>query len=885
MLNNLGLGFIFTARDQASATMARVGTAFDRQAARARMASRVMQVGMVAVGASTATMVSGLGLLRGAWDMAQSSAAFSQGISRVAGASNATAEELAQLRNRAIEAGIATQFTPDQAVEGLFNLATLGYTAQESMSALGGALDLAAGGAISVEEASGTLGAAMRVFSLDASEAASVTDRLLAISNSTALQASDLGLALGNISRGAGLAHQSLNEMLPAIGLVRNTGVEASVASSSVSAALTEMANNREAFQELGVSVTDAQGRFRPFLDIVMETQTALGTRYTSEAERASAATELFGRYGTTAFQGISTQLAAGIRDSTGAIRRNGEAVTMLRQQMENAAGAAGQFRDRMLNTFAGQNTLLRGSMATLAVVMGEPLARVFSPLVSLVVAFVNAWIMVFNTMPDAVKTGVATMIVAFGGLLTGGGAIATLGLLIALVIPFIETLAGVIGVLVAVMAPMIAGALAATAAFYGLFQLFQRNIGNIRAVWTDFVRQVSLGIDGLRMLFTRGGLTEAMDRSLDASPTLRKLIIWLYRIGHRVQQFTVGFRTGITEGFVRARPAINALVEAFRTLGRMLMGAAEPLGKLARTPSRGFRDMGDSIGRWVVRPLVVLIDVVRGVVQFFQGLLHYGRIAAAVLAPVWYDLVNAFRELGNALTTALGLAEQAGTAGRTGVSPWREFAMIVVPLIATGLRIALGWIIAFVHAITWCIQLFNELNAGWDRMMFVIQNPALIFVASWNWARGQFFNMLNAMIAGVNSLVQALPPFMRNGLGITTIPSIPTPQVVGQAQSQASRQAKATAPRAAEPAPTAMATISASPEARGGQNAMLQAAQAMQSQNAAFLGALRQRDQTEGNRPIQLIVDGEVLARATARAARGGAAAAGAPTPGFAED
>jgi hypothetical protein len=58
-----------------------------------------------------------------------------------------------------------------------------------------------------------------------------------------------------------------------------------------------------------------------------------------------------------------------------------------------------------------------------------------------------------------------------------------------------------------------------------------------------------------------------------------------------------------------------------------------------------------------------------------------------------------------------------------------------------------------------------------------------------------------------------------------------------------------------------------------------------MQSQNAAFLGALRQRDQTEGNRPIQLIVDGEVLARATARAARGGAAAAGAPTPGFAED
>ena len=90
---------------------------------------------------------------------------------------------------------------------------------------------------ISVDQSTATVSAALKAFGLEVDQAGITTDKLLRITNLTSLQAGDLQLALGTVARGASATKQSLTEMLPAMGLVKNTGVDVSVAASSVSSA------------------------------------------------------------------------------------------------------------------------------------------------------------------------------------------------------------------------------------------------------------------------------------------------------------------------------------------------------------------------------------------------------------------------------------------------------------------------------------------------------------------------------------------------------------------------------------------------------------------------------------------------------------------------
>jgi len=142
----------------------------------------------------------------------------------VAAVSGASAVELQQLRDAAIAAGIATQFSPTEATLGLRELSPAGFSAQESMRLLIPVLDLAAGslGELSPQQAAGLASQAMKAFGISIDEALISVDRMLQAVNVFALNASELPLALGTASRGAQALHQSLSETLIALGLVKN---------------------------------------------------------------------------------------------------------------------------------------------------------------------------------------------------------------------------------------------------------------------------------------------------------------------------------------------------------------------------------------------------------------------------------------------------------------------------------------------------------------------------------------------------------------------------------------------------------------------------------------------------------------------------------------
>ncbi len=137
MLNGaLGLGFVISAHDLASGKFAQIERNFMSLDEKVGLGADRIKSAFRSLGVGLGTMTAGLVLVGGAFALANKAGEFEQAIAAVAAVSGATRNELLQLHDAAIDAGIATQFSPTEATVGLKELAQAGFNAQESMKLL-----------------------------------------------------------------------------------------------------------------------------------------------------------------------------------------------------------------------------------------------------------------------------------------------------------------------------------------------------------------------------------------------------------------------------------------------------------------------------------------------------------------------------------------------------------------------------------------------------------------------------------------------------------------------------------------------------------------------------------------------------------------------------
>ncbi len=704
MLNSLGLGFIFTAKDMASGKISDLARSFGGMDRAALSANESYQKNFAAMGVGLGIMGAGAATLAGAFALAGVAGDFEQQIAKVGAISQSSAKDLQRLHDAALEAGLATKFSPIEAAQGLEALASQGFNAAESIRLLKPALDLAAGGGISVESATASTAAAVRVFGLNMEAATKVADKLLAISNTTALAAGDMELALGTVGRGASMTGQSLEEMLVSMGLVRNTGVDASVAAQSVSSALVFMSGRADAFKKLGVSVTDAQGKFRPFLDVVTDTASVLDTKYTDQAERAAMATKLFSRFGLQAYSAIVKQLGTGIRnDTTGAILKGAEAMAYLREQMENTDGVAKKFQDQMMDTFEGQKTLLMGAAKTLAIVLGEPFAQAFKPFVSGALAAVRGLVEWVREIPAEVKgplfktiVVVSALAVAFGGVLAAVAGFVLLK-------PFLLSMGVALGGVAAAVLPLLLYIAAIGVAVAALKYVIEENIGSMGYLWRRFSAGARAAFRGVIQLFTQGGFSGEVQEwfSRVENQGLKRFVISLYQVGFRVVQFFRGVKLGVMTGLEAAAPAFKRLTSALFRLGEAFGLVASAGPKLvAGIPSQSIAERGARIGlfiskiiEWVVGLATVVAEFVGGFIDGFSSVVQFFGPAFSLIGPTISWLGELFWDLLRTVGLVTGSASQAG-------SGWRIFGQIVggvagvIGVVLVGALQLVGWAI-----------------------------------------------------------------------------------------------------------------------------------------------------------------------------------------------
>src|SRR5690606_18988853 len=125
----------------------------------------------------------------------RAAAGFEQSMAQVQVVSGATARQMEAMQAQALKLGADTAFSAGEAAAGMLELAKAGFTAEQTMAAIGGVLDLAAAGNLSVAQAAEISANAINAFNLPAEEAGRVADLLAAAANASSVEVTDMAQA------------------------------------------------------------------------------------------------------------------------------------------------------------------------------------------------------------------------------------------------------------------------------------------------------------------------------------------------------------------------------------------------------------------------------------------------------------------------------------------------------------------------------------------------------------------------------------------------------------------------------------------------------------------------------------------------------------------
>ena len=214
-------------------------------------------------------------------------AEFDKGMSNVRAVSGATTEEFEQMRDAAIDWGEKTVYTATEASDALYYMGLAGWNANDSVTALGPVLSLAAAGNLDLARTSDIVTDAMTALHYEADEytngvanAEHFTNALAAAMANSNTDVDQLGEAFKYVAPVAGALKYNVEDLTLALGLMANSGVKGSQAGTGLRQALKNLitpANDAAAalMEKWGISLYDSSGNaleFKEVLDNLRET-------------------------------------------------------------------------------------------------------------------------------------------------------------------------------------------------------------------------------------------------------------------------------------------------------------------------------------------------------------------------------------------------------------------------------------------------------------------------------------------------------------------------------------------------------------------------------------------------------------------------------------
>lgn len=222
---------------------------------------------------------------------------FDAQMSKVQAISGATSNEFEQLRDKAIQMGNDTKFSAYESAQAFEYMAMAGWKTEDMLNGIEGIMNLAAASGEDLALTSDIVTDALTAFGMSAGDAGHFADILAAASSNSNTNVAMMGETFKYVAPLFGAMNYSAEDAALAIGLMANSGIKASSAGTSLRNILQRMAKPTKessfAMEQLGISLTDADGNMKSFRDVIYNMRDAFDGVNLGAAEYVNAVAEL----------------------------------------------------------------------------------------------------------------------------------------------------------------------------------------------------------------------------------------------------------------------------------------------------------------------------------------------------------------------------------------------------------------------------------------------------------------------------------------------------------------------------------------------------------------------------------------------------------------
>lgn len=306
-------------------------------------------------------------------------------MSEVAAISGASSSNLAMMEDTARQYGATTVFSASEAAEALKYMSLAGWDAQQSTSALGGVLNLAAASSMGLGEASDMVTDYLSAFGMEASQSTYFADMLAYAQSNSNTTAAQLGEAYKNAAANMHAAGQDVETTTSLLEAMANQGRKGSEAGTTLGAMMRDITAKMDdgaiKIGETSIAVQDASGNFRDMTDILTEVGEA--TEGMGSAQRAAALSSVFTD---DSIKGVNMVLAEGM-----------DKVAGYEESLRSATGAsedmAETMNDNLSGDLANMNSAYEEMQLQVFEAMEEPLREGTQWITSDIIPTLTSWV------------------------------------------------------------------------------------------------------------------------------------------------------------------------------------------------------------------------------------------------------------------------------------------------------------------------------------------------------------------------------------------------------------------------------------------------------------------------------------------------------------
>ena len=405
----------------------------------------------------------------------KASSSLEKGLSKVKAISGATSSDMVDLKDKAIEMGAKTKFSASEAADAFTYMAMAGWKTKDMLAGIDGIMNLSAADGLDLATTSDIVTDAITAFGMEAGDAAHFADVMAAASSNANTNVSMLGESFKYVAPVAGAMKYNVEDVSLALGLMANGSIKASQAGTALRTLLTNLAKPTDtmaaAMDALDISLSDSSGKMKPlsqlmdelrdhftngtmsseeFTDQLYKLNTAwadgkikdddyneslqdlMASAYGVEgAEKAKYAAMLAGKEGMAGLLNILSASEEDYQSLKKAIYGASDAF--------NGQGAAAGMSQEMLNNLDGQVVILKSTLNTLAISIGDMLLPYIKSFVEKVQSLVG-WL---NGLDDGQKKmliRISAIVASIGPLLLIGGKVVKIVSSITDVVTFFAT-------------------------------------------------------------------------------------------------------------------------------------------------------------------------------------------------------------------------------------------------------------------------------------------------------------------------------------------------------------------------------------------------------------------------------------------------------------